>query len=102
MTFLELVLDFSLVEDEAAQKQFAAQKLGIDVSQITHIRIRKRSLDARRKEVKVRLQAEVFSDESARRAKRQRGRELYFASAARDGISRRTRRQNRGGFARHH
>ena len=65
MTSLELVLDFSRADDTLAQKQFAAQKLGIDVSRITQIRIRKRSLDARGKDVKFRLQAEVFIDENA-------------------------------------
>ena len=65
MTSLELVLDYSLAADEAARRRFAAEKLGVDVSRITHIRIKKRSLDARGKDVKFRLQAEIYIDESA-------------------------------------
>jgi len=65
MTSLELVLDYSLADDEAARRQYAAEKLGIETSQITHIRIKKRSLDARGKDVKFRLQAEIYIDESA-------------------------------------
>ena len=65
MTSLELVLDYSLADDEGARRQFAAEKLEIDVSRITHIRIKKRSLDARGKDVKFRLQAEIYIDESA-------------------------------------
>ena len=65
MTSLELVLAFENADDEAAQRQFAAEKLGIDISRITHIRIKKRSLDARGKDVKYRLQAEIYIDEPA-------------------------------------
>ncbi|PQV63532.1 hypothetical protein B1R32_11193 [Abditibacterium utsteinense] len=65
MTSLELVLDFERADDDTARRQFAAEKLGIDVFQITHIRVKKRSLDARGKDVKFRLQAEVYINEPA-------------------------------------
>ncbi len=65
MTLLELVLEYSLADDEIARRAFAAEKLGIDISRITHIRVKKRSLDARGKDIKFRLQAEIYIDESA-------------------------------------
>ena len=65
MTHLELVLEYSLADDETARRTFAAEKLGIDISRITHIRVKKRSLDARSKEIKFRLQAEIYVDEIA-------------------------------------
>jgi len=65
MTLLEFVLEYSLADDEAARRAFAAEKLGIDISRIAHIRVKKRSLDARGKEIKFRLQAEIYIDEVA-------------------------------------
>lgn len=65
MTSLELVLDLDNAENEAAHRQVASQLLGVAVDDIKAVRIRKRSLDARSKTVKVRLQAEVYVNEDA-------------------------------------
>ncbi len=62
MTLLELVLDYARADDEAAQREFAAGKLGIEGARISQIIIKKRSLDARGKDVKFRLQAEIYLD----------------------------------------
>jgi uncharacterized FAD-dependent dehydrogenase len=64
MTPLELVLDYACADDQSAQYQLAGEQLGVDVSRIAHIRVKKRSLDARGKDVKFRLQTEVYIDES--------------------------------------
>lgn len=65
MNFLELVLDLDHGDDEAIRRQTAAQLLDVSVEQITAIRVRKRSLDARGKNIKLRLQAEVYVSEPA-------------------------------------
>ncbi len=63
MTSLEIVLDYARADEESARRDFAAQKLGIDAARITEIRLKKRSLDARGKDVKFRLQAEIYLDD---------------------------------------
>jgi hypothetical protein len=65
MTALELVLDLETADSEAAQRQAAAQLLNVPESEITAIRLRKRSLDARGKNIKVRLQTQVYVNEPA-------------------------------------
>jgi uncharacterized FAD-dependent dehydrogenase len=65
MLSLELVLDLDNAEQEDAQRQYAAQQLKVPASQISAVRIRKRSLDARGKTVKVRLKADVYVNETA-------------------------------------
>jgi uncharacterized FAD-dependent dehydrogenase len=65
MISLELVLDLDHADDELARRENAAQQLEVATSQINGIRVRKRSLDARGKNIKVRLQAEVYVDEAA-------------------------------------
>lgn len=65
MISLELAFDLDVADDESARRNLAAQQLNLAAAQITAIRVRKRSLDARGKAVKVRLQVEVYLDEAA-------------------------------------
>ncbi len=65
ITSLELVVHPALAVDSSTHKQLAAKELGIQPERITSLRIRKRSIDARSKEPKFRLQAEVYYDEPA-------------------------------------
>jgi uncharacterized FAD-dependent dehydrogenase len=65
MTSLELVLDLDNVDDELARRRAAAELVGVPIEQISTVRIRKRSLDARGKNIKVRLQADVYANEIA-------------------------------------
>ncbi|HEX8465126.1 MAG TPA: hypothetical protein VF627_10965 [Abditibacterium sp.] len=65
MKSLELVLRPDLAENEAAQAAAASAILGVSLENISAVRIRKRSLDARSREVRMRLQAEVYIDEPA-------------------------------------
>ncbi len=62
---LELVLSPGTVADRSAQLAQAAAELSISPDHITSVHIRKRSIDARSKQVKYRLQADVFIDEPA-------------------------------------
>jgi len=61
---LELVLLPEEAADESKQLQAASQSLGIKANQIHSIRILRRSIDARGRKVKYRLQVEVFIDEN--------------------------------------
>ena len=65
MTPFELVLDLDNADDETMRRRVAAAQLGIEEAQIVALRVRKRSIDARGKNIKVRLQVEVYFDESA-------------------------------------
>lgn len=65
MTSLELILDLDNASDENAWRRVAAQQLGIEEPQIVFVRLRKRSLDARGKNIKVRLQVQVYFNEPA-------------------------------------
>ena len=60
---LELVLLPEEAADQGKQLQQASQKSGIAESRIKAVRILKRSIDARGRQVKIRLLAEVFIDE---------------------------------------
>src|SRR5438874_1336012 len=62
---LDLAIKPALIDDTAAQKDLAAEILGIQPERITFLRVHKRSIDARSKEVKFRIQAEVYYDEPA-------------------------------------
>ena len=62
---LELVLDLDAVDDESAHRLLAAQMLHVAPAHITAVRVRKRSVDARGKSIKVRLQVDVWCDEEA-------------------------------------
>jgi uncharacterized FAD-dependent dehydrogenase len=62
---LELVVRPSDIDNSLHQKKLAAESLSVLYDRISFLRIKKRSIDARSKEVKYRLQAEVFYDEPA-------------------------------------
>ncbi len=65
MTSLELVLELDDATNEASQHLAVSRLLGVAIEEIAAIRVRKRSLDARSKTVKVRLQVEVYVNEPA-------------------------------------
>ena len=65
ITTIELVVSPSYIEDSSIQKQLASQALGISADRITSVRVRKRSIDARSKNVIYRLQVEIYYDEPA-------------------------------------
>jgi len=65
ITSLELVVHPVFATDSSAHKLIAAKELGITPERITSLRIKKRSIDARSKEPKFRLQAEIYYDEPA-------------------------------------
>jgi uncharacterized FAD-dependent dehydrogenase len=64
-TTLELALDIDTADDSAAQRRAAARLLDIPEAEITAVRVRKRSIDARHAPVVVRLQVDVFCNEAA-------------------------------------
>ncbi len=61
---VELVLLPALAEDRYAQRSAAADQLGVDVTAIRTLRVRRRSIDARHGRVKVLLQVDVYVGES--------------------------------------
>lgn len=64
-TTLELALDLDSANDPAARLRLAARRLARPEAEITAVRIRKRSIDARHSPVVVRLHVEVYCDEPA-------------------------------------
>jgi uncharacterized protein len=61
---IEIVVDFDDEENQEGWRRQAADRLGVPVEEITGLRVRKRSIDARQAIVKVRLRVEVYlSDE---------------------------------------
>src|ERR1022692_2873260 len=63
MVTTELVLLPEQAADEAVHKSMAASQLGIDESEITFIRIHKRSIDSRSHQARIRLLVEVYCKE---------------------------------------
>lgn len=61
----ELVLPFEQADDPAALHRAAATQLGIPEQRITAVRVRRRSLDARQRSIRVQLVVEVTTDEPA-------------------------------------
>ncbi|MBL0064335.1 MAG: FAD-binding protein [Bacteroidetes bacterium] len=62
---LELVLLPEEAADQGKQLQQASALLSVPLSRINYLRVLKRSIDARSRQVKIRLLAEVFIDEAA-------------------------------------
>lgn len=58
-TLVDIILPLELSEDLDAQKAALAKKLGTTVAQITEWRLRKHSIDARQRTIKVQLRFEV-------------------------------------------
>ncbi|MBK1817605.1 FAD-dependent oxidoreductase [Luteolibacter yonseiensis] len=59
---IDIVLPLEKSEDDAARRQAAAAKLGIPVHNIGGVRLRKHSIDARQRAVKVQLRLDVSLD----------------------------------------
>ncbi|HEX7406159.1 MAG TPA: FAD-dependent monooxygenase [Candidatus Binatia bacterium] len=64
-TSLELAVDLDSANDAAAQRRLAARLLDRPEVEITAVRVRKRSIDARHTPVTIRLQVDVYCDEPA-------------------------------------
>ncbi|MGC1481031.1 MAG: FAD-dependent oxidoreductase [Chthoniobacterales bacterium] len=62
VSVVDVGLPLERSEDEAAWRQAAAEKLQIEVSRISGLRLRKHSIDARKRQVKVQLRLEVGVD----------------------------------------
>ncbi|MGZ0654349.1 NAD(P)/FAD-dependent oxidoreductase [Coraliomargarita sp. W4R53] len=58
-TLVDIILPLEQSEDLKAQKAAVAAKLGLEVSQIVELRLRKHSIDARQRTIKVQLRLEV-------------------------------------------
>lgn len=59
---VDIVLPLERSEDEAARRQAAADQLGVALTRIGGIRLRKHSIDARQRAVKVQLRLEIGLD----------------------------------------
>ena len=59
---VDIVLPLGKSEDDAARRQAAAAKLGVPAARIGGIKLRKHSIDARQREVKVQLRLDVALD----------------------------------------
>jgi uncharacterized FAD-dependent dehydrogenase len=64
-TSLELAVDLDSANDAAAQRRLAARLLDRPEVEITAVRVRKRSIDARHAPVRIRLHVDVYCDEPA-------------------------------------
>ena len=62
-TFVDIILPLDQSEDIEAQKAAVAAKLNTKISQIVELRLRKHSIDARQRKIKVQLRLEVGVDE---------------------------------------
>ncbi|MEC7235997.1 MAG: FAD-dependent oxidoreductase, partial [Verrucomicrobiota bacterium] len=62
-TFVDIILPLEQSEDTKAQKAAVAAKLNTKISQIVELRLRKHSIDARQRKIKVQLRLEVGVDE---------------------------------------
>jgi uncharacterized protein len=62
---IQINLNPASAADEAVVKKIAASLAGIDKSEVSSVRIIKRSVDARKKNIRVNLTVEVFSGENA-------------------------------------
>lgn len=62
---VELILPIEVADDATALHQATAQHLGIATERLSAVRIRKRSLDARQRVIRVRLMLEATTDQPA-------------------------------------
>ncbi|MEX2580293.1 MAG: FAD-binding protein [Verrucomicrobiales bacterium] len=60
---VDVILPLAASEDEAAQRKAVARKLKVHPGRIRELRLRKHSLDARKREIKVQLRFEVGIDQ---------------------------------------
>ena len=61
-TMVDVILPLERSEDESFQKKAVARKLKIPPARIKELRLRKHSIDARRKDIKIQLRFEVGVD----------------------------------------
>jgi uncharacterized protein len=59
---IDIVLPLELSEDDAARREAAAHKLGVPLSRIGGVKLRKHSIDARQRAIKVQLRLDVALD----------------------------------------
>lgn len=59
---VDIILPLDVSEDIEAQRRAAAQKLGVAVERVRDLRLRKHSIDARQRRIKVQLRMEVGID----------------------------------------
>src|SRR5690606_25547418 len=59
---VDVILPLAVSEDAAARSQAAARQLGIAPNRIGEIRLRKHSIDARKRDIKIQLRLEVAID----------------------------------------
>ena len=59
---VDIILPLETSEDDSARRQAAANKLGIAVSRVNGLKLRKHSIDARQKAIKVQLRLDVALD----------------------------------------
>lgn len=59
---VDVILPLALSEDEAAQRKAVARKLDVHPGRVRTLRLRKHSIDARKREIKVQLRFEVGID----------------------------------------
>lgn len=62
-TTVDIILPLEKSEDEGAWIKAAARKLDVPLSRVRNIRLRKHSIDARKRKIKVQLRVEVGIDE---------------------------------------
>lgn len=58
-TLVDIILPLEQSEDLNAQKAAVAEKLGVELSEVVELRLRKHSIDARQRTIKVQLRLEV-------------------------------------------
>jgi uncharacterized FAD-dependent dehydrogenase len=58
-TLVDIILPLEQSNDVNAQKAAVAQKLGVDLAEVVELRLRKHSIDARQRTIKVQLRMEV-------------------------------------------
>jgi uncharacterized FAD-dependent dehydrogenase len=58
-TLVDIILPLEQSEDANAQKAAVAKKLGIELTEVVELRLRKHSIDARQRTIKVQLRMEV-------------------------------------------
>ncbi len=63
-TSLDLALGLDDADDPVALRRAAARELGRDAADVREVRVRRRSIDARRGSITVRVRAEVWVDET--------------------------------------
>ena len=59
---VDVILPLVQSEDATARTQAAARALGLPVSRIREVRLRKHSIDARKRDIKIQLRLEVGID----------------------------------------